>query len=960
MVFMLIAPLFSFSVGQADANPGLTPFTPHETKVLVVSPGDVFYNGANYLTADLARYGFNITLDASNDNPIATNYLTDPKTSDLSQYDVVIVHGILGFPTSMVSAAEVAHFTNYHGILILIGNALFQNESSGDWWGFSSEPVREIGERSGVDFTGFLGTGGAWHNNGTFTLMDSSIKGLPSSLSYVTEHPGSINFQMDLDFAADETRELYEFDITSSPSPSLVDRWTLGVTYYEGVSGTGICIQGAYVYGIESGTEISYFGLTDIQKRSSLLGSLIAYALKTDVNTLIKPQPLATIRLDGVGQYFLQTYLNACLFNFNSIIDNCNITPTVSFIDFLDNSPYDYWKSVAPEVLSKLNGEYRDWEYSSALRNKNTTSWTQSQTQTLINEIKGNYSSLGFDQFSAIATNVGYWDNEMLTTLLNENMNIIDSSGDAVDLANYSSEWWSLRVDSKVIVHSGLRMAPDYAGATLAENFTQSGLDKNALNYRYFSNRDSLALAVVNGFPTFIFYVPNFRWNEVGTYSLRTVFRNLTSEIPDIRFVPLMEAGLYFGNKWMRIENASRSGSIIEFDIDASRIPSVGNIDKGMLWLRINANESIQGVSIDNNSWFYFDTHSIRMPAPTGSSHIKITLGASPSPRIAGSRYKVVEARYDGYRFNVSISSAPTLNVSVNLFLPQVGSFRNTSWSVYSMEDAGNYYFDPQSRMLTFWAISDGYVTFEAGLFWTTEQTRPWYNSSVTITVNVIALGIGERNVTLSYDVSDRWVNLTMTQTDGLWAAAIPAMPYGTVVKYKVFVQDAVGHWLVSGELSYNVIDDAPPEVGDPTWNPLDPAVNQSVSVSVSVTKPINSSGLREVILWYFLGTEITGLAQATSINMTRENDNMWIAVIPGQRDGATVSFFISAYDKAGNVEQTAFYSYEVGESPVFPFSSFQIMLIGISIVSGIGIVLYYVKSRKNKRKTVKVQQQCA
>jgi len=489
----------------------------------------------------------------------------------------------------------------------------------------------------------------------------------------------------------------------------------------------------------------------------------------------------------------------------------------------------------------------------------------------------------------------------------------------------------------------------------LAENFTQSNLDKNSIHYKYFSRRDKFALAAVNGFVGFVYYVPNFRWNEVGTYSLRTVYENLTFEIPDIRFVPLMEAGLYFGNKWMRIENASRAGSVIEFDVDASAIPNVVNIGKGMLWLRINANESIQGVSIDNNPWFYFDDHSIRIPAPMNSSHLKVTLGASPSPRIVGGKYNVVEARYDSYRFYVSVSSAQGLNISVRLFLPKVGPFRNVNWTVFSLETEWRYNFDPQSRILEFWAISDGFVTFEVGVFWSIAQTPPWYNSSTTITLNITGLRTDIQQVTLSYYVSDRRSNITMTLVDGLWVAAIPAMPFGTVVEYRLFVSDVFGRWFVTEIFSYNVIDETPPEVGVPTWDPLSPVAGQSVSVKVSVTEPENASGVKEVILWYYPGNDILGLARAKSINMTRENDDIWSAVIPGHSDGELVSFFMFSFDKAGNVKQTPHYSYTVAISPL---SLFIVILLGIGVVGGIGIILYFVKFKKSKRneKIVKIK----
>ena len=948
LILILVVPLFSFFSLETSAVSDLAPFTPHEIKVLVVSPANTYYSGAHYLISDLARYGFNITHHAS-DDALATNYLTDSKTSNLAQYDVVILHGILGFPPSRVSIQGINHFTNYNGTLVVMGNSLLRNET-GAWWdsSFSTEPILKLEKRLGVDFTDFLGEGGAWHNSGTFTLTNSSIKGLPLSLSYVSpfEHNGSISFQLDL--TTNGASNIYDFNITSSPHSRLIGKTTSGVTYYQDPQNgaVGIYVQGAYIYATSPGTNlINYFGLTDISNRSALLASLIAFALEKDVFTVIKPQPLANVRLDSVGKPFREPYLNASLSNFISIVENYIITPTVAFTDFLDFPGWtsDYWRTTAPQVLSQLESKYREWEYSTSLRYyTDPRLMTKEQIEALLGNIMGNYSRLGMDLFSTVVAPRGLWNQSTLDAMASKNLYLIDI------LDTHYSDWWHLRVNSSIIVHSGTRMLPEqiWNTSTLkldwAENFTQPGLDPDSIHSDYFSRRDEWALAVVNGFPSFVYYVPNFRRNEVGTYSLRTVWENLTSEFPDIRFVPLMEAGLYFGNKWMRIENASRVGSVIEFDVDASAIPIVTSIEKGMLWLRINANESIQEVSIDDNEWFYFDDHSIRMPA--NSSHVKVTLGASPSPRVVGTRYKVVEARYDGYRFSVSVFSAQGLNVSVSLFLPQVGPFLGGNWSISSKEAQWSYDFDNQSRILDFWAISDGFVTFTVGVFFSVEQTPPWYDSRVTVTVNITHMPTGIENVTLSYYVNSERANVTMRFEEGVYVADIPMMPYGTVVDYRVFVLDNIGQWVVTEIFRYDVIDQTPPEVGVPTWNPPNPNADESVSVNASVTEPENASGVGDVVLWYYLNNIY---ADAKSVNMTREND-VWSAVIPGQTGGASVNFYVRAYDKAGNMKQTVPYSYQVAEGSALPF---QIVLLGVGLgsVIGVGMILYFVKFRKTK-----------
>jgi len=427
------------------------------------------------------------------------------------------------------------------------------------------------------------------------------------------------------------------------------------------------------------------------------------------------------------------------------------------------------------------------------------------------------------------------------------------------------------------------------------------------------------------------------------------VVGNLTSEVPDVRFVSLMEAGLYFGNRWMRVKNAIREGSVIEFDIDASSVPNVVNIGKGMLWLRINANESIQEVSINDNRWFYFDDYSIRLPTPENSVHIKVVLGTAPSPRVVESRYKVVRASYDGHRFNVSIASLENLNVSIRLSIPKVGIFSKDNWSLFCLETTQwNYNFSVQNRILEFWAISDGFTSFEVGVFWIIDQTPPWYNSPVTLSANYSGLELEVTQVILCYNLEgDVWTNVTATLQNGLWVATIPAMSYGTLVRYRLFAYAAIDKWFVTEVFSYNVIDETPPEVEDLEWGPNNPNAGQPVNVRAVVSKPQNASEVKEVVLRYYLGTEVTDILQAKTINMTNYNGT-WMVEIPGQSGGAIVTFSVIALDNAGNKAETTATRYSVWVLPIPLWLT--ISIIGVVIAVGIAAGLYFFKFRKPKQ----------
>jgi hypothetical protein len=425
----------------------------------------------------------------------------------------------------------------------------------------------------------------------------------------------------------------------------------------------------------------------------------------------------------------------------------------------------------------------------------------------------------------------------------------------------------------------------------------------------------------------------------------------LTSEVPDVRFVPLAEAGLYFGNKWMRIENSSRMGSIIEFDVDSSAIPEVVSIGKGMLWLRINANETIQEVLIDGQPWYYFDDNSIRLPA--NNVHVKITLGGRNTPTVLRTVYKVLDTKWDIKSFDVTAISMPEYNITVRLLIPEVGAFVGDQWNVFCSEPKGKwgYTFDASSRVLLFWAISDGSVTFKAGpdvvppVIWKITRSPTVYDENVTITANTTDLQTEIEHAILGYSISSEWVNVTMFLEDGLYFARIPALAYGNVVRYKLYVSDNVGNWIVTKIFSYNVTDQIAPDVGTPEWGPASPSAGEQVFVRVSVSEPVNASGVRNVVLYYLWDIDLSTLK---SVEITRE-DEFWWANIPGQSGGRVVTFFVMAYDNAGNVRKTLDIRYTVGaEKPI------QLMLVllagGFATAVVLGIIIYFTKFRKSKK----------
>jgi hypothetical protein len=304
------------------------------------------------------------------------------------------------------------------------------------------------------------------------------------------------------------------------------------------------------------------------------------------------------------------------------------------------------------------------------------------------------------------------------------------------------------------------------------------------------------------------------------------------------------------------------------------------------------------------------------------------------------------------------LTSLPLYNVTVWLLIPEVGAFVGDQWNVFCSEPQGKwgYRFDVASRVLLFWAVSDGSVTFQAGpdvvppVVWSVKRSpkAPMYDQSVAITANVTDLQTGMGDAILSYSILSRWVNVTMVFEGGLFFADIPGLPYGVFVQYRLYAFDNIGNLRVTEVFSYNVTDRIPPYVGNPEWGPTSPSAGESVFVRVSVSEPENASGVRNVVLNYFLDGS---MATLKSVEMTQEDDEFWWANIPGQSGGKEVTFFVTAYDNAGYSRKTRYISYTVAESNTLIHPMLILFIGGPAAVVAVGAIMYFLKIRKAKQK---------
>ena len=142
--------------------------------------------------------------------------------------------------------------------------------------------------------------------------------------------------------------------------------------------------------------------------------------------------------------------------------------------------------------------------------------------------------------------------------------------------------------------------------------------------------------------------------------------------------------------------------------------------------------------------------------------------------------------------------------------------------------------------------------------------------------------------------------NISMTIANNTLKGTIPALIYGTQVRYNVTVHaNSAEVWTHSINYppkgAYNVSDQEGPIIGNVTISPAAPDVNQTITVTTPVTEPQNASGVDKVFVSY-LFQNTTWKAE-----MTLTANNSYSVVIPPQPWDGTLVITVTAVDKAGN-----------------------------------------------------------
>lgn len=672
-----------------QASPS-SPFATHNYKILLLDTSSGTYSGFRHDLLQLTRYGFDVTYDNLG------TYLANPDltTYDLSNYDAVVLQSAFttAFHPIRMSEAEVEHFTtDYDGVLIAIGGSMMRNESSGQLWGWSSSPMQNIEERLGIDFTGVVPCDAErlYTRNGTLTYNGTLISDMPLSLTYnCPKNPYFNHYRGNVVNAS----WLYKFTWDTTDE--------IGITYYEnatGAIGVFVNVQWVFAAQVGAGVEVEYYwwgaGNNYTQRdegigtTSEIIARILAHAWNVDFDTIIRPQPLAHFRFDDIGDTGIPinppgwTMDNfderavACLTYFNQTL--MELGANCASIAGLYGSTQKlwgpaYWQNTRAFMLDMQEANL--WEFANHYDHWDGGSfynWTTDQHKYYLNLTEGNMTQWGFEHPSIQYNPNGNWSPDQWQALQDLGYYTVTLLDEFYDDINPS--WKNFATITRIKQPEGIIVHPsENLEGRGVENFTEYS-KKNIWFAYQASSEDTTFQAWVGSINDVFVYVDHYecwRTGEVGPWRFKTVFWNVTYEIPDIRFVGFREGVGYFAKQNATLDNPTQSGSVIEFDLNASNVETVNTIGKGMVWYVINTtrNSKIQSVEIDGSSWYFFDDYTVRLPAT--NSHVKITLGTHDPliPLISRSDASITSSSYDGYKLSFAAISRNLTNSRTEVY----------------------------------------------------------------------------------------------------------------------------------------------------------------------------------------------------------------------------------------------------------------------------------------------------
>jgi len=266
--------------------------------------------------------------------------------------------------------------------------------------------------------------------------------------------------------------------------------------------------------------------------------------------------------------------------------------------------------------------------------------------------------------------------------------------------------------------------------------------------------------------------------------------------------------------------------------------------------------------------------------------------------------------------FNVTMTEEIPTTGLYNATIPAFPWRTPVEYMVYANNTAGEW----NNSSLYGYEVADYYPPIISTIFHfgnTTGETNPQCNETVIVLAKVTseaenASPIRNDSIELRYWIHSMYfIQFNFDPITRFYVAEIPALPWNTHVLYWVYAEDWAGNSATKpkpGEepKEYWVLDSYGPSISNLSHAPS-PQYNETVTVSTNVSEPETASGVSQVILSYFNGSQWR--------NITMTEQGAYTAEIPALPWNTTVNYKVYACDNAENWAISDILNYTVTDS---------------------------------------------
>lgn len=213
-------------------------------------------------------------------------------------------------------------------------------------------------------------------------------------------------------------------------------------------------------------------------------------------------------------------------------------------------------------------------------------------------------------------------------------------------------------------------------------------------------------------------------------------------------------------------------------------------------------------------------------------------------------------------------------------------------------------------------------------------NTNYHQNATISAVVNEVTTptnssGVAIVRALVSIDGGSSWSVHPMTRIlgtihAGTYTVSLPRFSYGTVVRYRVNATDSAGNTGQSTQFQYTVGDNIKPAFGAFNVSVVTPNYDQPQVIDVNILEAFNASGIDPTRVTLYIqnatSTYSIPMSRSAGDNTIPYLNTWWRATIPAtHRYGQVVSYWVVAYDIAGNFNTSAVRTYNIID--VYPVS---------------------------------------